>query len=75
MKQIPYKTSTGLLIGSRYKESPDPIPLDDPDMLHIQSVLICKPKWHRQRNIERKVIFGSFVALFLLCIVYTMGAK
>ena len=64
MKTVPYTTSTGVQIGCRYNESPKPMPIEDEDMLHIQSVLICPPDWHRQRNIEKKfVMFSALIAL------------
>jgi hypothetical protein len=56
MRNIPYTTKTGVKIGSRYNESPKPMPIEDQDMITIQSWFICKPDWHRARNMERLVL-------------------
>lgn len=62
MKTVPYTTKTGVQIGCRYNECPKPMPIEDEDMLYIQSVFICPPKWHRQRSVERiALIFSMFV--------------
>tara|TARA_R110000868_G_scaffold18467_12_gene81212 strand:- start:6040 stop:6267 length:228 start_codon:yes stop_codon:yes gene_type:complete len=71
MKSIPYTTSTGVKIGSRYNESPKPMPIDDEDMIYIQSLFIHPPEWHRQRNMERMTLivctgFVIFVGVVLL---------
>lgn len=65
---VPYTTSTGVKIGSRWNESPKPMPIDDPDMITIQSWFICKPEWHKARNMERVVMIGctSFAVLIML---------
>ena len=65
---VPYKTSTGVQIGLRYNESPKPMPIDDPDMIVIQSWLICKPEWHKARSMERIVYIGSSLFAALICI-------
>jgi hypothetical protein len=65
---VPYKTSTGVQIGLRYNESPKPMPIDDPDMIVIQSWLICKPEWHKARSMERIVYIGSSLFAVLICI-------
>ena len=44
MKNIPYTTSTGIKIGSRWNEAPKPMPIDDPDMIKIQGWLIQSPE-------------------------------
>ena len=71
MKTIPYTTSTGVQIGCRYNESPKPMPIDDEDMLYIQTLFIHTPKWHRQRNLERITLivctgFAVFLGVALL---------
>jgi hypothetical protein len=68
MKTIPYTTSTGVKIGSRWNESPKPMPIDDPDMEIIQTWFIHTPQWHKARRIERLVIIGftSIAALIML---------
>ena len=75
MKTIPYTTSKGIQIGCRYNESPKPMPIDDEDMIYIQSLFIFPPKWHRQRNIERMVLIGCTGFVMLLGIVLLMTSK
>ena len=69
MRTVPYTTKTGIQIGCRYNESPKPMPIEDEDMVYIQSVLICPPSWHRQKNIERKVVIASTLFAVLICIL------
>jgi hypothetical protein len=68
MKTIPYTTSTGVKIGSRWNESPKPMPIDDPDMETIQTWFIHTPQWHKSRRMERTVayIFTAIAALIAL---------
>ena len=71
MRTTPYTTSTGVQIGCRYNESPKPMPIDDEDMLYIQTLFIHTPKWHRQRNLERITLivctgFAVFLGVALL---------
>jgi hypothetical protein len=69
MSNIPYTTSTGIKMGSRWNESPKPMPIDDPDMIEIQGWLIQSPEWHRQRKIE-KLFYGLSTAVVLvICIL------
>lgn len=75
MKTVPYTTSTGVKIGSRYNESPKPMPIEDEDMLYIQSILICSPDWHRQRNIEKKVVMFSALFAIVIGIASLMAGK
>jgi hypothetical protein len=75
MKTTPYTTSTGVQIGCRYNESPKPMPIDDEDMIYIQSLFIHTPEWHRQRNIERLVLIGCTGFVMLLGIVLLMAGK
>lgn len=75
MKTVPYTTSTGVQIGCRYNESPKPMPIEDDDMLYIQSVLICPPKWHRQRSIESKVVMASALFALFIGIASLMAGK
>jgi hypothetical protein len=75
MRNIPYTTSTGIKIGSRWNESPKPMPIDDPDMELIQGLFICSGKWHRERNLE-KIVYGfSTATLFVVILAYTMVSK
>jgi len=75
MKTIPYTTSKGIQIGCRYNESPKPMPIDDEDMIYIQSLFIHPPEWHRQRNVERLVLIGCTGFVMLLGIVLLMTSK
>jgi hypothetical protein len=73
MKNIPYTTKTGVKIGSRWNESPKPMPIEDRDMITIQSWFICKPQWHKARSMERLVTGGCTAIAVLIMIV--MGLK
>jgi len=75
MRTVPYTTSTGIQIGCRYNESPKPMPIDDEDMIYIQSLFIFPPEWHRQRNLERLVLIGCTGFVMLLGIVLLMTSK
>lgn len=75
MKTIPYTTSKGIQIGCRYNESPKPMPIDDEDMIYIQSLFIHPPEWHRQRNLERLVLIVCTGFAMLVGIVFLMTSK
>ena len=75
MKTIPYTTSKGVQIGCRHNESPKPMPIDDEDMIYIQSLFIHPPKWHRQRNLERLVLIVCTGFLMFVGIVLLMTSK
>ncbi len=75
MKTIPYTTSTGIQIGCRYNESPKPMPIEDEDMIYIQSLFIHPPKWHRQRNIDRITLIGCTGAAVFISVVFLMASK
>ena len=75
MRTVPYTTSTGIQIGCRYNESPKPMPIDDEDMIYIQSLFIYTPEWHRQRNLERLVLIGCTGFVMLVGIVLLMASK
>lgn len=74
MRTVPYTTSTGVKIGSRWNESPKPMPIDDPDMILIQGWLIQSPEWHRSRRLER-IIYGLSTAFALLVAIAMMVSK
>ena len=71
MKHIPYTTSTGIKIGSRWNESPKPMPIDDPDMIEIQGWFLHDSKWHRQKRLER--IFYRVSTVLALLVVLAMA--
>lgn len=68
MKNVPYKTKSGVKIGARYNESPKPMPIEDNDMLAVQSWFICDKGWHKKRTIETiafRVSVGALVLVIL----------
>jgi len=75
MKTIPYTTSTGIQIGCRYNESPKPMPIEDEDMIYIQSLFIHPPEWHRQRNAERLTLIICTGAAVFISVVFLMATK
>jgi hypothetical protein len=75
MEVIPYTTSAGVKIGSRWNESPKPMPIDDPDMELIQSLLICSGNWHRQRKIERYARNLSYGTALVIVILFMLVQK
>ena len=75
MKTIPYTTSKGVQIGCRHNESPKPMPIDDEDMIYIQTLFIHPPEWHRQRNVERLVLIVCTGFLMFVGTVFLMTSK
>ena len=61
MKEAPYTTSTGIQIGIRYIERSVVAPIDDPDMLLIQSVFINSDKYFRNKRLEKVAVIVSFI--------------
>ena len=68
MKNVTYTTSTGVKIGSRWNESPKPMPIDDPDMIEIQGWFIGSSEYHRQRKMEKVVYTASTLMAVLVAI-------
>ena len=75
MRTTPYTTSTGVQIGCRYNESPKPMPIDDADMLYIQTLFIHTPEWHRQRNLERTTLFVCTGFAIFVMVALLMAGK
>jgi len=75
MKTVPYTTKTGIQIGCRYNESPKPMPIEDEDMLYIQSLFIHSPEWHRQRNVERLTLIICTGAVVFISVAFLMATK
>ena len=75
MRTTPYTTSTGVQIGCRYNESPKPMPIDDEDMIYIQTLFIHTPKWHRQRNLERMALFVCTGFAVFVMVALLMAGK
>lgn len=73
MRNVPYTTSTGVKIGSRWNESPKPMPIEDQDMITIQGWFIQKPEWHKARKVDR-IVTIAFTA-FAIIILLAMGVK
>ena len=59
---VPYTTKTGLKIGLRYQEQGKKMPIDDPDMLYLQTMLIC-PKARREELLEDLFVKASIVII------------
>ena len=68
MKNVPYKTKAGVQIGARYNESPKPMPIEDNDMLAVQSWFICGKEWHKRRALET-IAFRISVGVLVLFIL------
>jgi len=51
------------------------MPIDDEDMIYIQSLFIFPPEWHRQRNLERLVLIVCTGFLMFVCVVFLMAKK
>jgi hypothetical protein len=66
LRNVPYTTKSGLQMGLRYNESPKPMPIDDSDMIAIQSWFICDKGWHKKRTIETIVMRISAGVLVLV---------
>jgi len=75
MKTTPYTTSAGVQIGCRYNESPKPMPIDDEDMLYIQTLFIHSPEWHRQRNLDRITLIVCTWFVVVIAIAFLMAGK
>jgi|APCry1669189000_1035189.scaffolds.fasta_scaffold03834_6 hypothetical protein len=70
MKQVPYRTRTGVEIGSNYH--PDMRPEICDDMELIQSVLLGSHKSIRRKNFE---IYFSFLGIALVVWAAVVFAK
>jgi hypothetical protein len=62
---VPYTTKTGLKIGLRYQENGIRMPIDDPDMLLLQTMLIC-PKERREQILDNLIVKVSVVIFIVL---------
>ena len=72
--QIPYTTSTGIKMGSRYLERNKVAPIDDPDMLFLQEALLATPNYVSTRRLHNIVMFISFVTLIgVVLFVYLLN--
>jgi hypothetical protein len=60
----PYTTKSGLKIGSRYRENGTTMPIDDKDMLLLQTALIC-PQTHRKEKLDDLFVKGCMVILLV----------
>jgi hypothetical protein len=66
---VPYTTTTGVKIGSRYRENGNTIPISDPDMLFLQEALLSTPQYRKAKHIEILTMRIS-IALFLIIAFY-----
>ena len=62
---VPYTTSTGIKIGSRYMENGRVSPLDDPDMQRIQLALLATPNYLKTKRRYELTIALSAMTLVL----------
>lgn len=70
MKTVPYTTTTGIKIGSRWNESPKPMPIDDLDMIFIQEALLATPEYVQSKRMYNLTIVLSTLAAALLMFSY-----
>jgi hypothetical protein len=50
------------------------MPIDDEDMIYIQTLFIHTPKWHRQRNLDRiALIVCTGFAVFVMVVSLMAG--
>jgi hypothetical protein len=72
--QIPYTTSTGIKMGSRYLERNKVAPIDDPDMLFLQEALLATPNYVSTRRLHNIVMSISFFTLIgVVLFVYLLN--
>jgi hypothetical protein len=70
MKTVPYTTPTGIKIGSRWNESPKPMPINDFDMIRIQEALLATPEYAKSKRMYNLIIVLSTLAAALLYFSY-----
>jgi hypothetical protein len=70
MRTVPYTTTTGIKIGSRWNESPKPMPIDDLDMIFIQEALLATPEYARSKRMYNLTIVLSTLAAALFLFSY-----
>jgi hypothetical protein len=51
------------------------MPIDDEDMIYIQSLFIHTPEWHRQRNLERLTLIVCTWFVVVVAIGFLMAGK
>lgn len=67
MRTVPYTTTTGIKIGSRWNESPKPMPIDDLDMIFIQEALLATPEYARSKRMYNlTIVLSTLVAALFL---------
>jgi hypothetical protein len=64
----PYTTKSGLKIGSRYCENGITMPIDDKDMLLLQTALIC-PQVAKKELID-DLFVKVCIVIFLIFVFY-----
>jgi hypothetical protein len=70
MKTVPYTTSTGIKIGSRWNESPKPMAINDVDMIRIQEALLATPEYIQSKRMYNLItVLSTLVAVFI-CFSY-----
>jgi hypothetical protein len=68
MKQVPYRTRTGVEIGSNYH--PDRRPEICDDMELIQSVLLGNYKSIRRKNFEMYLYFATLIGVLWAAVAF-----
>jgi hypothetical protein len=51
------------------------MPIDDADMLYIQTLFIHTPEWHRQRNLERMTLIVCTGFAIFVMVAFLMAGK
>jgi hypothetical protein len=51
------------------------MPIDDTDMIYIQTLFIHPPKWHRQRNLERMTLIACTGFVVFVALAFLMAGK
>ena len=68
MKQVPYRTRTGVEIGSNYHPDRRPEICDDREL--IQSVLLGNYKSIRRKNFEMYLYFATLIGVLWAAVAF-----
>lgn len=72
--QVPYTTSTGVKIGSRYQENGIISVIDDPDMLYLQTALLATPQQIKENKLERIGLYVIVLCILILLVtIFLVG--
>lgn len=71
---VPYTTTTGIKIGSRYMENGRVAPIEDPDMLFLQEALLATPNYISTRRLHNIVMsISSVVCVGVIFFAYIVN--